>query len=665
MRSYLKYIGVLGHNNQIHHVEFTQGVNVITGRSSTGKSAMIEIFDYCFGNSEFTIPSGIITDNAELYFIILSIKDTFVVIGRHPLKTKKIFFKEETNLPNIEAFNLGYFEEQFLITKKDFNVTLGHYFGLNIQDVDEDLDDRNYRYNNAKKGRPSIRNITPFMLQHQNLIANKHAIFYRFDEKEKREQTIEQFKIFAGFVTQEYFITRQALAEEKRTLKRLESQKKTVEEKKVQNSNKLDSLLNEYFAITGNKLLEDKAELITINPANYLNKINKIQVKINEKSHEAEKQIQALKERKNTHLAKRRELTLKLININSSIDYANSYKKNLNNLIEIDEAHIYLSQCPFCQNTNEHISSEANALNDAIQWLNLELNKTPYLLDSFESDKKAFELQIKPLEYEVKKINSEIKKLEKITNELSVNRGLNEQGLRAKLKIENLLENLVGENLSNLDEKILNSGNEITRLEGILKDKFNVDAKIRKAQNYINKAMKNIGANFEFEESYKPINLRFSLDTFELWHQKSQNDKIYLRSMGSGANWLYSHLTLFMALHRYFCSLGSISLIPPILFLDQPSQVYFPTSIKDNEDKFDAQALKDKEGESDKTDEDIQAVTNLFNQLVAFCSETLKQTEIEPQIIITDHADNLKLDTVNFETLVNGRRWRKRGFIDV
>ncbi len=29
------------------------------------------------------------------------------------------------------------------------------------------------------------------------------------------------------------------------------------------------------------------------------------------------------------------------------------------------------------------------------------------------------------------------------------------------------------------------------------------------------------------------------------------------------------------------------------------------------------------------------------------------------------HADNLELDTVNFKTLVNGRRWQKRGFIDV
>jgi len=49
---------------------------------------MIEIFDYCFGSSEFTVPAGIITDNAQLYFIVLSIKDTYLVSARIPSKQR-------------------------------------------------------------------------------------------------------------------------------------------------------------------------------------------------------------------------------------------------------------------------------------------------------------------------------------------------------------------------------------------------------------------------------------------------------------------------------------------------------------------------------------------------------------------------------------------------
>ena len=60
----------------------------------------------------------------------------------------------------------------------------------------------------------------------------------------------------------------------------------------------------------------------------------------------------------------------------------------------------------------------------------------------------------------------------------------------------------------------------------------------------------------------------------------------------------------------------------------------------------------------------MQAVRNLYLQLVRFCKDTLERTGIEPQIIVTDHADNLELDgDVTFDSLVQGRRWRTRGFV--
>jgi hypothetical protein len=137
--------------------------------------------------------------------------------------------------------------------------------------------------------------------------------------------------------------------------------------------------------------------------------------------------------------------------------------------------------------------------------------------------------------------------------------------------------------------------------------------------------------------------------------------------MGSGANWLYCHLTLFLALQRFFCSLGDSCCIPSILFIDQPSQVYFP-SVLDSGTEFVPERLAKIEGEARKrpVDEDVKAVTNLYSQFVRFCKETLSATGIEPQLIVTDHADNLVLeDGVEFEALVQGRRWRTRGFIEL
>ncbi len=38
------------------------GLNVITGRSSTGKSALSEILEYLMGRSTFNIPEGVIRE---------------------------------------------------------------------------------------------------------------------------------------------------------------------------------------------------------------------------------------------------------------------------------------------------------------------------------------------------------------------------------------------------------------------------------------------------------------------------------------------------------------------------------------------------------------------------------------------------------------------------
>ena len=71
METLIKYLGLVDHNDTPHGVSFKEGLNIVTGRSSTGKSALIEIFDYCMGATSSTIPKGVITDNAAVFFMII------------------------------------------------------------------------------------------------------------------------------------------------------------------------------------------------------------------------------------------------------------------------------------------------------------------------------------------------------------------------------------------------------------------------------------------------------------------------------------------------------------------------------------------------------------------------------------------------------------------
>ena len=47
MKSYIKAIIIFNKNGEKRVVPLEQGVNIITGESKTGKSALVEIIDYC------------------------------------------------------------------------------------------------------------------------------------------------------------------------------------------------------------------------------------------------------------------------------------------------------------------------------------------------------------------------------------------------------------------------------------------------------------------------------------------------------------------------------------------------------------------------------------------------------------------------------------------
>ena len=56
MKSYIKSIIIFDKNGEKRVVPLKQGVNIITGESKTGKSALVEIIDYCLCSTRCTMP---------------------------------------------------------------------------------------------------------------------------------------------------------------------------------------------------------------------------------------------------------------------------------------------------------------------------------------------------------------------------------------------------------------------------------------------------------------------------------------------------------------------------------------------------------------------------------------------------------------------------------
>ena len=662
MKPFVRYIGVVEENNRNHSVDFKQGLNVVTGKSSTGKSALIEIYDYCFGSSDFTVPVGTITEHADLYYVVFQRESMLLVLGRKP-KSNKAFIKEVDEIPLVEgkpSFDLAWFDEAYFLVLDNFKKELGFYFGLSIDDISLDDDEKIYR--GRKKSSPSIRSFTSFNLQHQNLIANKHALFYRFEQKEKREQAIEHIKVFLGFVDQKYFSKNQelnALEKKKRVLESVMPKKAMLLERK---KSELKKRLDEYNALTGKNLINVNLELLINNPAKWLDLIKEMQVEIDSGS-DANHQILLTLERnrklKSTELRRQEEI---LRGIHASIAANESYFSSIENLsypTSIDEKK---SVCPMCESKSDNLSQEANMLEEAVKWLNTELSKSEPLRYSYESRRKELQESVDQIRSELRGLDSEIGKVKTYNEEARKRNSQIEQAIKVKLFVELYLEELIQQ--SNVENKDTELEDVKLRIKNLRKElnSYPVEELMHSAEQYLNETINKISENLDFEESFSEPNLKFSFETFDLWYQKG-NDKVFLRSMGSGANWLYCHLSLFLGFIKLFCHYKDSCVIPPVLFIDQPSQVYFPNVTNDSDEEFNPTTTANKE-RIKSIDEDMQSVQKFFDEMVRFCETTEEDTGILPQLIVTDHADHLSLSNErSFESYVRAR-WRTHGFIE-
>jgi thiol-disulfide isomerase/thioredoxin len=665
MKTLIHEIGVVDKRGNKHPVNFKKGLNVVTGKSSTGKSALIEIFDYCFGSSENTIPKGVITKSAAVYYVALAINDQDIVIARDPEITTKAFFRRVEKF-NSEDIVREYFTSNYFRPLDEFKKHLREFF-LDIDDVDESLAARAQRPFNKKAPTPSVRSFSSFMLQHQNLVANKHALFYRFDEKEKRDQAIEHTKIFLGLVDQKFFHysqEKERLSAEIRSFERQKETNKRISENYKQN---VGPVLSQLYALMGFQDEPLSLEKMLRHPQDAKEQLDGIIVpeKINHNSDAITQRYNHLKLERNNKTVELRKLQHQASSINKHIQEEKQFVDNVKQFSSPRHVHISASVCPFCHTEKNTLRQSAEKLQQAITKVSSNLALAMPMKAKFESSLVEVKRNIEVVSKSLTELNQQITEIEKTEKQLTEQKSLYESILIQKAKLFALLDTLNMADDAELEKKIKDSNKKLKSINDVLKE-YDVQKGLENASAKVNKYMTEIGQHFEFEKSYQPINLRFSFETFDLYHLQG-DERIYLRSMGSGANWLYCHVTLFLALHKYFAELGDKCAIPSILFLDQPTQVYFPNFNRDTSESFEVQKNQEAQqrtGSENTVDEDINAVENLFSQLSIYCNQLELSNGFSPQIIVTDHADNLTLSNgVLFESLVNGNRWRTRGLI--
>jgi len=621
MKSYIKSIIIFGKNGEKRIVSLEQGVNIITGESKTGKSALVEIIDYCLCSTRCTVPKGKITEFSYLYTLVMLIGDSTYIIARYNWDNGgKMHFSKEAADFSPENLEVTYFIEKTALSYKDVKNKIECVLGLFITNMATDADQK------GKKA--SLRNMVSYLFQHQNLMASKFALFYRFSDFYKRKDAIEQFPVFAGIISQAYYSDLIQLNTLKSQLKQKQNKQKANEKSTTIIKENLTPLLTDYFALLeqdfdGNmpvqKMLKIASDLPEFDDSQLFG-----ENKITERYSELNDELENLRNEE-------REILLRINNINNASGAGNSFSQMLKDLkqqtivakIETDEY-----TCPLCGQKCQEISDNDLKLIEATNWLDDELKITAKYTADFSEDIRKLNEAHSKIEEKIRDVWKQIKTIEKkfissktlTSKREKVNYAKARIALYAEVSSSGIFETADGD-IEELKEKIV-------RLEQKIK-RFNVDKKMSEAEIFLSDNMNRLSLTLDFEDEYKPIDLNFGLTdgSFDIYQHQKSNENIHLYEMRSGANWVSCHIALFLSFLHYFSAQGN-SPMPLIMFFDQPSQVYFP---QDND-----------KGEIDQAD--LVAVNRMYKTIFDEINFIGKDTGILPQIIIVDHVDGNNLE---------------------
>lgn len=214
----IKKILLYSHDEKMRELDFDlEEVNIITGDSRTGKSAIPEIIDYVMGSSKCHIPSYV--RSCLSWVGILWVKDetSFSIFRKIPSFGKKssqdIYFDMGSNnkipkraselkkITNLEG-GLGQFERL-----------------LGIGDARTESFGKSF-----ETKRVTIRNTMPYILQDDDVIISKNTLLRGTNEVEKKQSILESIPYFFGIVDE-------SSLEQEIEFKRLSKQIERIEKK--------------------------------------------------------------------------------------------------------------------------------------------------------------------------------------------------------------------------------------------------------------------------------------------------------------------------------------------------------------------------------------------------------------------------------------------------
>lgn len=627
-------IVLYSNKGEMREVNFkTNSLNIITGKSRTGKSAIISIIDYCMGRSSFNVFDGVNREVINWYSVTYTINGKQFFIAKKPPKKGKTSNSEVCLLigENIKPPKMS----DLHINSNDDGV---------LYEIERELGfDNNTTFkqeNTSDAYRANLKHAKSFIFLEQHEVANKKVLFHRQDETWLAKSIKDTFPYFLGAISHERLEKLERLREAKRLLKKNEVILEQHNNIVSQGTTRALQLLNEASNVGLINKDNINQELTLPRCLELLNFASNWQS--TEEFHETYDDLSTLQNMLVN--AKQEQVELKE-KIAKTRLFEKHHSSHLDNVIErkarLKPIELFSTtkglECPVCGNHDEEGVELITSMRLSLEGVQSEVNaitqSSPKLkgyISKLSSNENKIQIEIDELQSKVKSI-LDYRRENKLLKERNayVSKILG----RISLFLESVEE--VAPN-SELISKIEELKHKIGLLQGELSDS-SIKDRLSSSLNIINSDMAKYAVKLELEYAENPYRLDISKLTV---FADNAYGSIPMYRQGSAQNWLGCHVITYLSLHKFFNAKRSP--VPSMFLLDQPSQVHFP----------DLQKYRRLEGELlNEGDADIQDVTRLFKLFYDYCSDK----ENNFQIIVTEHAN---LDDQWFQDSLIEPPWR-------
>lgn len=631
----IRAVVIYSYDGRHRVVPFEPGrVNIISGDSRTGKSAILGIIDYCFGAKEIDVPEGKVRRNVAWFALLLQTPRGQAFVARQLPKgdgksNEAVYVQTDTEIDIPPASVL-----RQTTNREGLRSLLASWTGLSDYLHEPPLG----QTRDALAA--TISHALTFCFQSQNEIGQRKHLFHGSSDRFVAQAIKDTLPYFLGAVTDDYVANQQELKRVRTEIRQIDRRLAEAAAIRGDGVGRADTLLAEAKSV-GMSALPDGAS--------WQEKLDTLREIQNRPVPSAAAEVDGDTEFRRLSTM-RTELLQEQRSLQSTLERARSFEGSSKGYSAEAREHTARLQavsvfehdqpghaCPLClQGLPE--TSQVPSIGD----LRAAQDYIGERRGAMDAATPRIETAIQDVETKLSDVRRRMEENRVLLT--AVKRGNQRLQLASDMEARRAMVlgriSLYMENIPQMPDlsEQRDRLKELRLQEGLLDEAVSADtiqAKMASCLSNVNQHLWNYAKQIDLEYSdtplrLEPLSLTIVADTLER--------AVPMREIGSGENHVGYHIVAHLALHTWFASRGRP--VPSFLLLDQLSQAHFSPDTVPGEGAT-----------QEKIDTDRKAVKRLFGLIF----DVVASLDGKFQVIITDHPDFS--DDIRFQDALR-ERWR-------